>query len=329
MYGFMAVVIIVGIACLFSSIFTVKQQTAVAIERFGKFIRIAKAGLNFKIPFIDQLAKELSLQVQQETVVVETKTEDNVFVKVHITVQYFVREEKLADAFYKLSKAVAQITSHVQDTVRGQVPSMKLDTLFVNKDAVAIAVKNELTTAMADFGYGIQSTQVTAVDPDEEVKKSMNSINAAKRDREAAVERGEAERTLLVARATAEAQSKKLQGEGIANQRKAIIEGLQQSVEIFQRAVPGATAEDVMRIVMMTQYFDTLKEIGASGKSSTIFLPHSPGGLADLQQQIATAMMSAHAASAPDADNGRTESVRIGSSGAFSGANGAAKQSEG
>ncbi|MES2504844.1 MAG: SPFH domain-containing protein [Myxococcota bacterium] len=274
--------------------FTVRQQKSSAIERFGRFVRFAGPGLNVKIPLIENIARTIDLRIQQMVVEVETKTKDNVFVRVHIAVQYFVLQSRLVDAFYKLSDPGSQIESHVLDIVRGQVPKMDLDHVFENKDSIAIAVKEELTESMTEFGYGIQTTLVTEIDPDQKVKSAMNDINAAQRERIAANERGEAERILVVKRAEGDAQSKALQGQGIANQRKAIIEGLQQSVDIFQKAIPGTTADDVMKLVLMIQYLDTLKDIGSSGKSSTVFLPHSPGGLTDLMQQISTAVMSAN-----------------------------------
>lgn len=188
---------------------------------------------------------------------------------------------------------MAQIESHVLDIVRGQVPKMNLDDVFENKDAIALSVKNDLRDSMTDFGFGIQTTLVTEIDPDQKVKDAMNDINAAQRERIAANERGEAERIVLVKKAEADAQSKELQGKGLANQRRAIIDGLQQSVELFQKAVPGTAAEDVMKLVLMTQYLDTLKEIGAHGKSNTLFLSHSPGSLTELMNQITTAVVSA------------------------------------
>jgi regulator of protease activity HflC (stomatin/prohibitin superfamily) len=275
-----------------NSFFTVKQQTLAAIERFGKFVRIASPGLNWKIPLIERVAKVLDLRIQQMVVEVETKTKDNVFVRVHIAVQYYVLERKVTDAFYRLSSPGSQIESHVLDIVRGQVPQMDLDHVFENKDTIAMTVKEDLRDSMTEFGYGIQTTLVTEIDPDLKVKMAMNDINAAQRERIAANERGEAERILAVKKAEGDAQSKELQGKGIANQRLAIVDGLQQSIELFQKSIPGATADDVMKLVLMTQYLDTLKDIGASGKSNTIFLPHSPGSLADLMNQITMAVMA-------------------------------------
>lgn len=288
-----AVIVIGAIIVLFNTFFIVHQQTISAVERFGRFVRIAKSGLNIKIPLIERVAKTLDLRIQQMMVKVETKTKDNVFVRMHIAVQYYVLEKNITDAFYKLSNPIAQIESHVLDIVRGQVPKMELDEVFENKDAIALRVKHDLQDSMTDFGYGIQTTLVTEIDPDQKVKDAMNDINAAQRERIAASERGEAERILLVKKAEADAQSKELQGKGLANQRRAIIDGLQQSVELFQKAIPGTSAEDVMKLVLMTQYLDTLKDIGAHGKSNTIFLPHSPGTLNELMTQITTAVISA------------------------------------
>jgi regulator of protease activity HflC (stomatin/prohibitin superfamily) len=260
------------------SIFTVNQQTAAVIERFGKFKRIANAGLNFKIPLIDRVAGKLSLRVQQLDVKVETKTEDNVFLFVVVSVQYLVLPEKIVDAFYKLQNAQAQITSYVFDTVRAQVPSIKLDDVFVAKDDIAQAVKKELDHVMDDFGYGIVGSLVTDIDPDHKVKDSMNEINAAQRLRVAAVEQAEADKIRVVKAAEAEAESKALSGAGIAKQRQAIVDGLRESVSGFQEKVSDVSSQEVMDLVMLTQYYDTLKDVGSGANSNTILIPHgSPG----------------------------------------------------
>lgn len=270
----------------FWSIFTVQQQTVVVIQRFGRFRRMVQSGLHIKIPLIDRVAGRVSLRINQLDVKIETKTEDNVFVNVTVSVQYTVLPEKVYDAFYKLYNAREQISSYVFDIVRAQVPKLKLDNVFENKDEIANAIRTELTQSMTEFGYQIVKTLVTDIDPDKLVKQAMNEINAAQRLRVAAQEKGEAEKILMVKRAEAEAESKRLQGEGIANQRKAIINGLSESVDGFQRSVKGSTPQEVMNLVMLTQYFDTLKEIGASDKNSTILIPHSPGVVRDMTDQI-------------------------------------------
>ena len=286
-------IIFVVILILANGLFTVQQQTAAIVERFGKFKRIATAGLNFKIPLIDRIAGRLSLRIQQLDVRVETKTNDNVFVFVIVSVQYYVLPAKVVDAFYRLQNPQAQITSFVFDTVRARVPSIILDDLFEKKDDIAQAVKAELDSVMDDFGYGIIKALVTDIDPDAKVKESMNEINAAQRLREAAIQQAEADKIRVVKAAEGEAESKALQGQGIANQRKAIIDGLKESVENFNNAVTGTKAEDVMNLVLMTQYFDTLKEIGLSGKSNTIMIPHSPGGMGDISEQMRNAIITA------------------------------------
>jgi regulator of protease activity HflC (stomatin/prohibitin superfamily) len=291
--AFVAVVVVAAILVAANSFFVVNQQTAAVLQRFGKFTRVARAGLNTKTPFVETVAGRINLRVQQLDVKVETKTEDNVFVHVIVAVQYHVLPEKVYEAFYRLSRPEMQITSYVFDVVRARVPRMKLDDVFEKKDEIADAVKNELAHVMDDFGYGIVKALVTDIDPDHKVKEAMNEINAAQRFRVAATEKGEAERILRVKSAEAEAQSKALQGKGIADQRKAIIEGLRESVDTFQRSVPGASAQDVMNLVLMTQYFDTLKEVGANARTNTILLPHSPGALADLTEQFRNAMITA------------------------------------
>ncbi|QQR93888.1 SPFH domain-containing protein [bacterium] len=277
-----------------SILFTVEQQTAAVIERFGKFVRIATAGLNWKIPLVEKKAGKLSFRVQELNVKAETKTLDNVFVHLTTSVQFFVIPQKAADAFYKLNDPARQINSYVYDVIRAKVPKMTLDQLFDNKDEIALAVKKELEETMTQFGFGIVNALVTDIEPDAKVKESMNEINSAQRLRIAAAEKGEAERILLVKRAEAEAQSKALQGKGIADQRRAIIQGLKDSVEEFQSSVHGSTAKDVMNLVLMTQYFDTLKEISMSSKTNTIMLPHSPSGMNDIASQIRDSMISAN-----------------------------------
>lgn len=286
--------VIVLIVILLTGLYTVRQQTSAIIERFGKFKKISSSGLNFKIPLIDRIAGRLSLRIQQLDVRVETKTKDNVFVFVVVSVQYFVIPDKVVDAFYRLQNPQSQITSFVFDTVRARVPSIILDDLFEKKDEIALAVKNELDQVMDDFGYGIIKALVTDIDPDAKVKTSMNEINAAQRLRVAAVEQAEADKIRVVKAAEGEAESKALQGQGIANQRKAIIEGLKESVESFSSTVDGAKAEDVMNLVLMTQYFDTLKDIGLSSKTNTILIPHGPGGMGDISEQMRNAVITAN-----------------------------------
>lgn len=291
---FLIFLIIVAIIIVGLSLFTVRQQTAAIVERFGKFRKVAPAGLNIKIPLIDTIAGRLSLRVQQLDVRVETKTKDNVFVFVVVSVQYYVLPEKVVDAFYRLQDPQSQITSYVFDTIRARVPNVELDTLFETKDDIATAVKSELDSVMDNFGYGIVKALVTDIDPDSKVKMSMNEINAAQRLREAAIQQAEADKIRVVKAAEGEAESKALQGQGVANQRRAIIEGLKESVESFNKTVDGTNASEVMNLVLMTQYFDTLKEIGTNSASNTILIPHSPGGMEDISAQMRDAVITAN-----------------------------------
>ena len=299
-YIALGVVGFLSLLTLIFSFFTVGQQTAAVTQRFGKFVRVATSGLNFKMPWIDWVAGRINLRVQQLDVKVETKTEDNVFVQFVVSVQYFVIPDKVYEAFYKLDDPTKQITSFVFDVVRARVPKIKLDDVFDKKDEIADAVKGELAQVMDDFGYGIVKALVTDIDPDDKVKQSMNEINAAQRLRMAASEKGEADRILKVKAAEAEAQSKALQGKGIADQRRAIVDGLRESVAEFEKAVPGATAQDVMNLVLMTQYFDTLKDVAGSSRTNTILIPHSPGALSDLSAQMRNAMITADQVVRPD-----------------------------
>lgn len=271
----------------------VHQKTAAVVESWGRFERVQHAGLFVVLPW-QSIAGRVSLKVQELQVNVETKTLDDVFVRVMIAVQYFVIPDRVKEAFYELSNPVQQIESYIFDEVRSTVPRMPLDEVFQNKDEIATAVKANLEEIMTQYGYGIVRALVNDIDPDPKVKAAMNEINAATRLRKAAEERGEAERILKVKHAQGEAESTILHGEGIAGQRKAIIHGLRESVEEFQEGVPGATASDVMHLILMTQYFDMLKEVGATSRNSTILIPHTPGGMTDFMDQIRNTIMTAN-----------------------------------
>lgn len=285
-----------GLLFLFAlgGFYVVEQQTNAIIERFGKFRKISGSGLHWRIPFIDRIAGRISLRVLQLDVPIETKTKDNVFIKSIVSVQYHVLHQKVYEAFYELNDPQAQITSYVFDVVRAEVPKISLDDVFEKKDDIAVAVKTELQEVMDQFGYGIIKALVTDIDPDAMVKSSMNEINAAQRQKVAAIEKGEADKILKVKAAEAEAESKALQGKGVADQRKAIIDGLRESVDEFQKSISGTSAHEVMNLVLMTQYFDSLKDIGATSDTKTILLPHSPGNVTDLLSQLREAMISAN-----------------------------------
>jgi regulator of protease activity HflC (stomatin/prohibitin superfamily) len=267
-------VLVVALLILISSFFVVKQQTAAIIERFGRFQSIRNSGLQMKIPLVDRVAGRLSLKIQQLDVIVETKTLDDVFVKLKVSVQYVVIRTKVYEAFYKLEYPHEQITSYVFDVVRAEVPKMKLDDVFVKKDDIAIAVKAELQDAMLDYGYDIIKTLVTDIDPDAQVKAAMNRINAAEREKIAAQFEGDAARILMVEKAKAEAESKRLQGQGIADQRREIARGLEESVEVLNKV--GINSQEASALIVVTQHYDTLQAIGEETNTNLILLPNSP-----------------------------------------------------
>ena len=257
-----------------SSFFTVKQQTAVIVERFGRFLSIRQSGLQLKIPLIDRIAGRVNLKIQQLDVIIETKTKDNVFVKLKVSVQFMVVKETVYDAFYKLEYPHDQITSYVFDVVRAEVPKLKLDDVFERKDDIAVAVKRELNEAMTTYGYTIINTLVTDIDPDIQVKNAMNRINAADREKTVAEFEAEASRIRIVAKAKAEAESKRLQGQGIADQRREIARGLVESVDVLNRV--GINSQEASALIVVTQHYDTLQAIGADTNSNLILLPNSP-----------------------------------------------------
>ena len=270
----------IGLIILFKFFFIVKQQTAVIIERFGKFQSIRQSGLQMKIPLVDRIVARVGLKIQQLDVIVETKTLDDVFVKLKVSVQYVVIKDKVYEAFYKLEYPHDQITSYVFDVVRAEVPKMKLDDVFVKKDDIAIAVKAELQDAMLEYGYDIIKTLVTDIDPDAQVKAAMNRINASEREKIAAQFEGDAARILIVEKAKAEAESKRLQGQGIADQRREIARGLEESVEVLNKV--GINSQEASALIVVTQHYDTLQAIGEETNTNLILLPNSPQAGSDM-----------------------------------------------
>ena len=271
---------------LLSTFFTVRQQTAVSVERFGKFESIRHSGLQMKIPIIDKVAARISLKIQQLDVIVETKTLDDVFVKIKVSVQFVVIKEKVYDAIYKLEYPHDQITSYVFDVVRAEVPKMKLDDVFVKKDDIAIAVKREVQESMETYGYDIIKTLVTDIDPDAQVKAAMNRINAAEREKVAAQYEGDAQRILIVEKAKAEAESKRLQGQGIADQRREIARGLVESVDVLHKV--GISSQEASALIVVTQNYDTLQAVGQQTNSNLILLPNSPEAGSEMLNNMIT-----------------------------------------
>jgi regulator of protease activity HflC (stomatin/prohibitin superfamily) len=282
---FLVVALLIVLITIRKTLYTVRTSQAGIVERFGKFHRVVRPGLHVLIPFNERVFF-VNLQVQQASFSVETKTRDNVFVQIPVSVQYQVLDDKIADAFYRLSSPQKQIESFVFNSILGHVPKLTLDETFEQMSGISIAVKTDLDHTMSQFGFNILTALVTDIVPDEKVKAAMNDINAAQRAQVASMARGEADKILKVKQAEAEAESKALQGKGIAAERQAIIDGLRASIEHFRESVPGATAEDVMALVLLTQYFDTLKDIGIRSGTNTLFLPNNPGAANDFLQQI-------------------------------------------
>ncbi|CAH8258959.1 unnamed protein product [Arabidopsis lyrata] len=276
----------------------VKQSDVAVKERFGKFQKILNPGLQF-VPWVigDYVAGTLTLRLQQLDVQCETKTKDNVFVTVVASIQYRVLVDKASDAFYRLSNPTTQIKAYVFDVIRACVPKLNLDDVFEQKNEIAKSVEEELDKAMTAYGYEILQTLIIDIEPDQQVKRAMNEINAAARMRVAANEKAEAEKIIQIKRAEGEAESKYLSGLGIARQRQAIVDGLRDSVLGFAGNVPGTSAKDVLDMVMMTQYFDTMRDIGATSKASAVFIPHGPGAVSDVATQIRNGLLQANNAS--------------------------------
>ncbi len=284
------VVVIVIAFFLFDSLFIVNSQTAAIIERFGKYERTAHEGLNMKIPLIDRIVVRRNLKISQQDIEVETKTRDNVFVKTKVSVQFQIIRDKVHDSYYRLSDPIAQIDSYIFDVVRSEIPKLTLDEVFISKDTVALAVKESLEESMDDFGFTIIKTLITDIDPDEKVKQSMNEINAAERLRDAAMSKAEAEKIGIVMNAEAHAESKRLQGLGMANQRKEIAAGLKASIEDLKQS--GINNEEVLTILLITQHYDALEAMSRNSHSNTIMVPYSSSNVTGMREQIQEAILT-------------------------------------
>lgn len=280
------VIVVILLIILFFSFFIVRQQTAAVVQRFGKFNSVRTAGLQLKIPLIDKIAGRINLRIRQLDVNVETKTKDDVFVRLKVSVQYVVLLDKVYDAFYRLEDPHQQITSYVFDTVRAEVPKLKLDDVFEKKDDIAVAIRRELEQSMNEYGYGIIKALVTDIDPDVEVKNAMNKINASERQKVAAEFEGEAERIRIVAKATAEAESKRLQGRGIADQRREIARGLEESVNVLNQV--GINSQEASALIVITQHYDTLQAVSENTRSNLILLPNNPSAASDMLTELTT-----------------------------------------
>ncbi|SDR92159.1 SPFH domain-containing protein [Christiangramia echinicola] len=302
------VLAIIALLVIVSGIFIVRQQSSAVVERFGKFTSIRNSGLQLKIPIIDQVAGRINLKVQQLDVLVETKTKDNVFVKLKISVQFQVRRDNVYDAFYKLESPHDQITAYVFDVVRAEVPKMKLDDVFERKDDIAIAVNRELNEAMQSYGYDIIKTLVTDIDPDVQVKAAMNRINAAEREKVAAEYDAEADRIKIVAKARAEAESKRLQGQGIADQRREIARGLEESVDVLNNV--GINSQEASALIVVTQHYDTLQAIGEETNSNLILLPNSPQAGSDMLNNMVASFTASNQIGEAMKEQNRKQAVK-------------------
>ena len=274
----------------FSCFFIVQSQTAAIIERLGKYHKTAHEGLNIKIPFIDRIVVRRNLKIMQQDIEVETKTHDNVFVKTKVSVQYQIIRDKVHDSYYRLTDPVAQIESYIFDVVRSEIPKLTLDEVFTSKDTVANAVNESLSESMDDFGFQIIKTLITDIDPDEKVKHSMNEINAAERLRVAAASKAEADKIAIVKEAEAQAESKRLQGQGMANQRKEIAAGLKQSIEDLK--LTGINNEEVLTILLITQHYDAIEAVARHSQSNTVLVPYSSSNVTAMREQIQEAILT-------------------------------------
>jgi regulator of protease activity HflC (stomatin/prohibitin superfamily) len=289
-----------GLILLALAIFVVRQQTFAVLERWGKFNRVVGPGIHVKVPIMDRVAGRVSIRVQELNVSIKTKTSDNVFVDLLIAVQYFVDgEDKVWDAFYRLTNPQTQMESWIFDNVRAKVPVMTLDSVFENKEEIAKEIEESLSARLSEYGYKLVRALVNDIQPDKGVADAMNEINRQQRLRVAAEHEGEAKKIIVIKEAEADARSKELSGEGIAKQRIAIVAGLRESVKDASDAL-GVNAEGVMTLVLMTQYYDMLTDVGKNSRTNTIMLPHTPGAVGELREQIIASIETGKVAGAAE-----------------------------
>ncbi|MCB0272066.1 MAG: SPFH domain-containing protein [Bdellovibrionales bacterium] len=289
--GFVEIVLIIAaIVLFFDTVFIVRQQSAIIIERFGKFQSVKFEGLNVKLPFIDSKVKRQNLRILEHNVDVETKTLDNVFVNIQVSVQYRIKKNKVAESYYELEDPYQQIRSYVFDTIRSEIPKMKLDDVFSNKDALAVSIRESLTDVMEQFGYQIINSLVTDIQPEMSVKNAMNKINATEREKIAAANEAEADKIKLVKVAEAEAESKRLQGLGLANQRMEIARGIKESIQTIKQT--GVDESEVMTLLLVTQHYDAIQDFAKHTNANSVLMNYSPGGISDVATQIREAVLS-------------------------------------
>lgn len=285
------VVVVILVINAFDGFFIVRTREAAIVERLGKFVSVAHAGLHFKFPWVDRVRAKISLQVRQLDVMVETKTKDNVFVQIPVAVQYQVVEGREREAFYMLSNHEQQIVAYVQDNVRSSVANMDLDDSFSSKDTIAQNVAISLRDNMAAYGWHFVNTLVTDIRPDSRVRESMNSINAAQREREAAIAQAEAEKIRVVKEAEGAAEARKLQGRGVADQRKEIVEGIAAQYELLRAAGVKESPEALM---LVSQYLDAMVDVSHNGNTSVLYMPSNPAGMGELFGGMRDVLMANH-----------------------------------
>lgn len=285
----LVIILLIILGTLFDGYFIVRTREAAILERLGKFQKVAHAGLHFKMPWVDRVRDKISLQVRQLDVMVETKTKDNVFVQIPVAVQYEVVQGREREAYYMLSNHEQQIVAYVQDNVRSSVANMNLDDSFSSKDTIARNVAASLRDNMAEYGWNFVNTLVTDIRPDSRVRESMNSINAAQREREAAVAQAEAEKIRVVKEAEGAAEAKKLQGRGVADQRKEIVEGIAQQYEMLRDAGVEESPEALM---LVSQYLDAMVDVSHNGQASVLYMPSNPQGMGDLFSGMRDVLMA-------------------------------------
>ncbi len=284
---FLILILIIICFVLVISIKVVKQQTAYTVETFGKFSRVIYPGINIVIPLVENTARKINLSTMNLDFSILAITFDKVNISIDCTLIYKVIYQKVYQATYSLENPTASIKALVENTIRAFVATQTHEQTIQSRDEMTNFLMTHLTQKLEAFGFAIDSFQVRDIILPREITEAMSRVISSKRNQEAAFNEAQGKYILAVKEAEAQKETRRLQGEGLAAERDAIINGLSKSIHDMQQAT-GASATAVMNIVLMNQYIDMMRTISndKSGNTKTVFINPSPNGMTDIMQQF-------------------------------------------
>ncbi|KEG07108.1 hypersensitive-induced response protein 1-like [Trypanosoma grayi] len=256
---------------------TVGQSEVAVLETCGRFNTIAGPGCHCVLPWTYK-AGTLSMRLREHHFMIRSKTKDNVFVTLKLTINVQVVPDRVDAAFYGLEEPLSIIQSYVENSVEAKIPLYNLEALFIERGTISQQLKNETDAIMEVYGWDIVSALITEIDPGDEMTEAINSIQKYQRLRVAAVDEAETKKMQRVRAAEALCESRRLAGQGLAEQRKAIVAGLRKSVEVMRHDANGLNNEDVLNLLLINQYYDTMKSV-AENSGGSLLIIDGAGGL--------------------------------------------------